>query len=123
LLELIDALLTTTGCGRPLQQPQPIDLRVLAVNEFMTIFRPKFLSFWLAHHPPATLAVKIQTSPQIRVKKNQVLGDEISPVNAYLFCRALRPTIQFSIRKIRIKKNYTLMRCYIKQQHRKLGVE
>jgi hypothetical protein len=69
LLELIDALLTTTGCGRPLQRPQPIDLRVLAVNEFMTIFRPKFLSFWLAHHPPATLAVKIQTSPQIRVKK------------------------------------------------------
>jgi hypothetical protein len=37
LLEVIDALLTTTGCGQTLRRPQPMGIRFFAVNRFVHV--------------------------------------------------------------------------------------
>ena len=48
LLELINALLTTTGCGQGAGRPQPIELWFSAVNRFMRIILLNFPNFWFA---------------------------------------------------------------------------
>jgi hypothetical protein len=71
LLELIDALLTTTGCGRSPQRPQPIDLRVLPVNEFVAIFVLNLPSFWLAGRIRDSLRAKARCDVQNRPRKGR----------------------------------------------------
>ena len=58
MLELIDALLTTTGCGLGPPRPQLIGLLVLVVNRFVAIIVRNSSCFWLARRKLSLLQGK-----------------------------------------------------------------